>query len=224
MSQLNHELKSLKEEVIAMLDIVHSQLLKSLSALINFDKDLAREIMMIEKRVNATELRIDRDCENIFALYCPVAIDLRFLLAVLKINTNLERIGDIAEGIAKLIVNTEKSFRPELLDATKIIEMFHGSEQMTQLIHTAFINEDSSAARTIFKRDELLDDINRRATSLIMDYLEKFPEDLEQALNILSIIRRLERVGDQSENIAEEIIFYIEAKVVKHTNKRNGNE
>lgn len=224
MSQLDHELKSLRNEVIDMWNLVHSQLLKSLSALLNSDKDLAREIIVIEKRVNAAELKIDRDCEDIFAIYSPVAIDLRFLLAVLKINTNLERIGDIAEGIARLIVDTGSPFRQELLDATKIIEMFHESEQMVQIILQAFEKEDSSIARGIFKRDELLDDINRRAMSLIMEYLKKFPDDLEQSLNILSIIRRLERVGDQTENIAEEIIFYIEAKVLKHSNKKFESE
>jgi len=220
MSQLQHELKLLKDEVIGMWNLVQSQLQKALSALLNFDKDLAREIVMLEKRVNGAELQIDRDCEDILALYSPVAVDLRFLLAVLKINTNLERTGDIAEGIAKLILETDRPFPPELFEATKIIEMFHESEQMVQQILDAFINEDSSIARGIFVRDEILDDINRRANDLITDYLQQYPQDLHQALNVISIIRRLERVGDQAENIAEEIIFYIEAKVSKHTNKR----
>ncbi|OLE69558.1 MAG: phosphate transport system regulatory protein PhoU [Bacteroidetes bacterium 13_1_20CM_4_60_6] len=224
MSQLQVELKSVRAEVIEMWNLVHSQLLKALSALLNSDKDLAREIVMIEKRVNGAELEIDRDCEDIFAIYCPVAIDLRFLLAVLKINTNLERIGDIAEGIAMLIIDTEKPFPGELFEATKIIEMFHESEEMVQQILAAFVQEDSSIARGIFGRDELLDDINRRANDLIIDYLQKYPRDIHQALSVLSIIRRLERVGDQAENIAEEIIFYIEAKVLKHTNKRTKSE
>jgi phosphate transport system protein len=220
MSQLEHELRLLKDEVIDMWKLVQSQLLKALSALINFDKDLAREIVAVEKRVNGAELRIDRDCEDILALYCPVAVDLRFLLAVLKINTNLERTGDIAEGIAKIILETDRPFPPELFEATKLIEMFHESEQMIEQILDAYINEDSSIARGIFGRDEILDDINRRANDLITDYLQKYPQHLHQALNVISIIRRLERVGDQAENIAEEIIFYLEAKVLKHTNKK----
>src|SRR5690348_4203081 len=158
MSQLEHELRSLKDEVIDMWKLVQSQLSKALSALINFDKDLAHEIVMLEKRVNGAELKIDRDCEDILALYCPVAVDLRFLLAVLKINTNLERTGDIAEGIANLIIDTEVPFPPDLFEATKVIEMFHESEQMMEQILQAFINEDSSIARGIFQRDELLDD------------------------------------------------------------------
>jgi phosphate transport system protein len=219
MSQLDNDLKSLREEVSNMWNLVHSQLLKTLSALLNFDKDLAREVALIENRVNAAELKIDRDCEDIFAIYCPVAVDLRFLLAVLKINTNLERTGDIAEGIAKLIIDTTTPFKPELLEATKVVEMYHEAIQIVEEILSAFESEDSSIARGIFKRDEFLDQINRKANNLVIDYLKTHPEDIDQALNILSIIRRLERVGDQAENIAEEIIFYIEAKVLKHEKK-----
>ena len=222
MSHLEIELNQLREEVINMFNLVYSQLTKGMSALINFDKDLAREVVMVEKRVNAAELKIDRDCENILAIYSPVAVDLRFVLAVLKINTNLERTGDIAEGIAKLILDTDSSFKPELLDSTKVIEMYHEALQILEEMLNAVEKDDSALARSIFRRDELLDEINRTANQLISNHLKEHPEDLHQALNLLSIIRRLERVGDQAENIAEEIIFYLEAKVIKHT-KKNGN-
>lgn len=221
MAKIEGELKSLREEVVNMCHLVESQLTKCLSSLLNFDKDLAREVVMIEKRVNSSELKIDRDCENILAIYCPVAIDLRFLLAVLKINTNLERMGDIAEGIAKLIIDTESPFKQALLDTTKVVEMYDEAIQIVEQILSAFEKEDSATARGIFKRDEFLDQINRTANQLISAYLKDHPEDLGQALNLLSIIRRLERVGDQAENIAEEIIFYMEAKVVRHTSKKN---
>jgi len=219
MTHLEIELGQLREEVINMFNLVYSQLTKGLSALINFDKDLAREVVMVEKRVNASELKIDRDCENILAIYSPVAVDLRFVLAVLKINTNLERTGDIAEGIALLILDTESAFKQELLDSTKVIEMYHEAVQIVEEIFNAVDKDDSALARSIFRRDELLDEINQTANELITTYLKKHPEDTYQALNLLSIIRRLERVGDQAENIAEEIIFYLEAKVIKHTKK-----
>jgi phosphate transport system protein len=220
MSKLDIELKDLKEEVVQMCELTFSQLSKSLSSLLNFDKDLAREVLMVEKRVNSAELKIDRDCEDIFAIYSPVAIDLRFLLAVLKINTNLERIGDIAEGIANLIIDTEKPFSQELLDKTQVVEMFGEALQIVEEIMHAFEKEDSAIARGIFKRDEFLDKVNINANNLIEDYVKSHPEEIRPALNVLSIIRRLERVGDQAENIAEEIIFFIEAKVLKHTSKK----
>jgi len=219
MTQLETELQQLKDEVKNMWGMVRGQLLKALSALLNFDRDLAREVVIMEKRVNATELKIDRDCENIFALYSPVAIDLRFLLAVLKINTNLERTGDIAEGIAKHVLSVEKAFKEELLEATKVIEMYRESIAMLEDTLTAFENEDTILARSVFEKDEFLDSINLQANELIEAYLKDNPEEIDQALYSLSIIRKLERVGDQSKNIAEEIIFYIEAKVLKHINK-----
>jgi len=224
MTKLDLELSAIKEETIEMWKLVQSQLQKGLSALLNFDKDLAREIVLIEKRVNGAELKIDRDCEDIFALYSPVAVDLRFLLAVLKINTNLERIGDIAEGIAKMILDTKEPFNKSLLDETMVIEMYDECLQMVSEILNAFEKEDSAIARSIFKRDELLDEINRKANDLIAKYVANHANDLEQSLTILSMIRRLERIGDQAENIAEEIIFYIEAKVLKHLSKKDKNQ
>lgn len=224
MAKIEGELKQLKEEVLTMFDLVHSQLEKGLSALLNFDKDLAREVIMVERRVNSAELKIDRDCEDIFAIYCPVAVDLRMLLAVLKINTNLERMGDIAEAIAKMIIDTHEEFKKDLLDSTKIIEMFSEAIQIVEQIKISFENEDSATARGVFKRDEFLDAINRKANQLIINYLKDHPADIDQALNVLSIIRRLERVGDQAENIAEEIIFYLEAKVIRHSPRKRKSE
>jgi phosphate transport system protein len=164
-------------------------------------------------------LKIDRDCENIFALFCPVAIDLRFLLAVLKINSNLERIGDIAEGIAKYIIDAEAPFTKELLDVTRILPMYEESVKMLEDTQEAFEKEDTILARSVFKKDDFLDDINRQAHKVLERYLKDHPEDTSQALWLLSIIRKLERVGDQAKNVAEEIIFYLEAKVLKHKNK-----
>lgn len=221
MTQFQTEISDLRKEVVEMFRLVQSQLEKGLSALLNFDKDLAREVIRIEKRVNAAELKIDRDCENILALYSPVAVDLRFVLAVLKINTNLERVGDIAEGIAKLVIDTEHQFKEALLDHTRVVEMYGEAVLVIEEILSAFEAEDTSAARGIFKRNEFLDVINRKANELVTSYIKDHQDDVSQALNILSTIRRLERVGDQAENIAEEIIFYLEAKVIKHSKRKN---
>jgi phosphate transport system protein len=216
MSQLAIELKELKTEVINMWNLVHSQVVKSNIAMINFDKNLAREVVSREKRVNGLELKIDRDCENIFALLTPVAVDLRFVLAVLKINSNLERIGDIAEGVAKYILSADKPFNPELLKITETVAMYDEAINMLEDTLSAFEKEDTALARSVFQKDEFLDKININATMTTVKYLEDNPKDGYQALINLSVIRRLERVGDQSKNIAEETIFYVEAKVLKH--------
>ena len=215
-THLDAELQLLKAEAVAMWNLVAQQLKKANQSLIQFDRDLAREVVLSEKRVNAYELKIDRDCENIFALFNPLAVDLRYVLAILKINNNLERTGDIAEGIGKFIVSTDAPFDKKLLEETRVLKMFEEAHLMLLDVLRAFETEDTALARSIFKKDELLDEINHSARSIVADYIRRNGDKVEQALNILSTIRKLERVGDQSKNMAEEIIFYAEAKVLKH--------
>ncbi len=201
--------------------LVQSQLNKAKEAMIQYDKDLAREVLIKEKRVNSFELKIDRDCENIFALYCPVAIDLRFLLAALKINTNLERIGDIAAGIAKYVVDSSVNFEVSALESTSLLRMYEEAINILIDTRTAFEKEDTSLARSIFKRDDVLDAINEGAPATVAELIKGDTNGIPEALYILSIIRKLERVGDQAKNIAEEIIFYVEAKILKHLESGN---
>ena len=196
--------------------LVQSQLNKAKEAMVQFDKDLAREVLIKEKRVNSFELKIDRDCENIFALHCPVAIDLRFLLAALKINSNLERIGDIAAGIALYVVESTVNFDVKVLESTSLLRMYEEAVNILTDTRTAFEKEDTVLARSIFKRDDVLDTINDNAPASLADVIKADMDSIPEALYMLSVIRKLERVGDQSKNIAEEIIFYVEAKILKH--------
>ena len=216
MTHLDIEIKRLKEEAVEMFELIITQMKKSRSALLHLDKALAREVSFNEKRVNALELKIDKDCENIFALMSPVAIDLRFVLAVLKINSNLERIGYIADGIARYVDDSENPFDQELLEATRLTEMYDLAIDLINDVQRAFDLEDTSIARNTFKKDDVLDEINAAANSVIEEYIKKHPDNIAQSLHIVSVIRKLERTGDQVKNVAEEIIFYIEAKVLKH--------
>lgn len=216
MTHLEHELNALKADTVEMWKLVLSQLQKASHSLKTFDKDFSREVVSNEKRVNSMELKIDRDCENIFALYNPVAVDLRLVLATLKIINNLERVGDIAEGISNFILSEKEPFDKALLKNTRFNEMYEGATGIVEDVLKAFEKEDTKLARSIFKKDEMLDEINAEASQRIASYIKDNLDKTEQALNVLSIIRRLERVGDQGKNIAEEIIFYLEAKVLKH--------
>ena len=217
MAPIENEINATKKELINMWLLVQSQLNKAREAMVKFDKDLAREVLVKEKRVNSFELKIDRDCENIFALHCPVAVDLRFLLAALKINTNLERIGDIAAGVARYVIETPVNFDMAILESTSILSMYDEAINILVDTRVAFENEDTALARSIFKRDEILDAVNRNATQIIAEVIKSEATGLNEALFMLSIIRKLERIGDQSKNIAEEIIFYVEAKILKHS-------
>ncbi len=216
MTHLEVEIKRLKVEMLEMFELVQLQMKKTNEAILSFDRELAREVNFNEKRVNALELKIDKDCENIFALFNPLAIDLRFVLAVLKINYNLERIGDIADGICRYVMEAKVPFDSELLSVTRLNDMFVMSIQMLDNVKKAFDHEDTKLARGIFQKDDLLDEINANANKVIETFIKSKSDKIAQALHIISTIRKLERTGDQIKNVAEEIIFYMEAKVLKH--------
>src|ERR1700743_3858949 len=181
MTPLENEIIGVKKELISMWMLVQSQLNKAKEAMITFDKDLAREVLIKEKRVNSFELKIDRDCENIFALHCPVAIDLRFLLAALKINTNLERIGDIAAGIAKYVVDSSVNFDLAAMESTSILRMYEEAINILIDTRTAFEKEDTMLARSIFKRDDVLDAINDSAPATVGEVIKANINSLPEA-------------------------------------------
>jgi phosphate transport system protein len=216
MSHLDTEIHHLKEELIEMHRMARSQMSKGKNSLMTYDIGLARDVIATEKRINAMELKIDRDCENILALFNPVAVDLRFVLAALKINSNLERIGDYAEGIARYLLDIKAPFSEKILSDYKIEEMYFIAVSMMDDALDALIKEDTSIARKVFIKDATLDQMNTIATQTTLRYIAENQEESLNYLNMLSIIRKMERVGDQTKNIAEEIIFFIEAKVLKH--------
>ena len=219
MTLLEQELKDLRQELLNMFLAVNNQLLKSEKALLEFDKDLAAEITNAEKRINSLELKIDRDCENILALYSPVAIDLRFVLSVYKINHELERIADIADGIANYVNNVKAPFPKKAIINIKIEEMFSQCQAMMDNVIEAFEKEDTKIARRVFKQDELLNTINSNGSSTIIENYDE--KNAEALFYLLSCVRKLERAGDLTKNIAEELIFSIESKVIKHRKNKH---
>jgi len=220
MTHLDSELTQIKQQVIEMMDLVKSQLAKGKEAVLSFDKDLVHEINANENRVNAMELNIDRDIENSLALYNPVAIDLRFVMASFKISSDLERIGDNAVGIAKYINNVDSQLAQKNLDKIRFTEMYENALMILDDVFDAFEQEDTKLARKVFIKDKILNEINSNAASIAIELIKEKPEKIQNYLYLLSIIRKLERVGDLAKNIAEELIFYIEAKVLKHKKKK----
>jgi phosphate transport system protein len=224
MTHLQEELKYLRESLTDMAKLVSSQLKKSVCALIDDDPDLANEVIFNEKRVNASELKIDKDCEHIFALLNPVAHDMRFVFATLKINADLERIGDYAEGIAKHSLQSNVKFDKALIENLQVKIMHDTAMAMMNDVTKAYCDDDSKLARSVFTRDIVLNEINVKATDVVAAYCKANPDNIHQALYLVSIIRKMERVGDHITNIAEEVIFYKEAKVMKHWKKRDDND
>ncbi|MBP1614243.1 MAG: putative transcriptional regulator for phosphate uptake [Bacteroidetes bacterium] len=217
---IESELLLLKKEIDEMWTLVYSQLDRAGEAVLTLDKELARQVVVREKRVNAFELKIDSDVEDVIALYNPVAIDLRFVLAMLKINTNLERLGDFAESIARFVINCdEPALDSELLKRLRLEEMQAEVLSMLEITKRALDEESLELATSVFAKDNLLDDINGSVSAVLADYLKDHADNLLPYLNLVSVFRKLERSGDHITNIAEEIVFYIDAKVLKHSGK-----
>lgn len=221
MKVIEQEIIALKKSISEMWSLVHQQIYNAGEAMLSGDKELAYKVISHERRVNAFELKIDSDCEDIIALYAPVAIDLRFVLAMYKINTNLERLGDFAESIARFAINLPNGepLDPDLVKETRVEEMFKELLNMISLAQEAFEKESSEIASGIFIKDNLLDEINHESTHVIAKYIENHPQSALAGLYLVGVIRKMERFGDHCTNIAEEIIFYLDAKVMKHIGK-----
>lgn len=216
MSHLDTELQILKENILEMMYLVKTQLEKGKKALIEFDEELAQGINLNEKRVDSLELTIDRDCENILALFNPVAVDLRFVLACIKINSDLERLGDHANSIAKYILDFGGPIDEESIQSMQIDEMYATSIEMMSNIFNAYITEDTELARKVFSHDKFLNKVHKKASKVTEELIRENPDKIGDYLYLFSITSKLERVGDLTKNIAEELIFYTEAKVLKH--------
>jgi len=220
MKHTESELLDIKKFIEQMWMLVRGQLDKSRQALMNNDQGLARIVTSTEKRVDAFELKIDSDCENYIALYSPVAIDLRLVLSILKINKTLERIGDFADGIARFVLTHEVSEPHQaLLKTLKVEEMMQSVDLMLEKTLAILQEENTAQAGIVFSTDNTVDKLYSNSFELLSEYLKENPGDSFYVLNLVSVLRKIERCGDHCNNIMEEIIFYLDAKVVKHQHK-----
>ncbi len=214
------QVQAIRNNVIEMMALAKKQVERSQEAILTFNQEITEEIIATEKKINSLDLKIDSDCEQTLALYNPVADDLRLIISVLNINTFLERIGDNAESIAKFVNDFEQQFSPDLFEKLRLKEMFEHCIFMLDVVSDSFEEEDTHLAAKVFKRDKLVDEINDAATRVIADAIRADLENTENYLRLISIVRKIERVGDLVKNIAEETIFYVDAKVLKHKKKK----
>lgn len=214
---IENELQSIKTEVSEMWMLVYQQMENAYRAVMEGDKELAKLVVTREKRVNAYELSIDSDVEDFIALYNPVAVDLRFALAMLNINNNLERIGDYADSIARFVVRVD--LKPEvkaIIAELQLQDMYDLVLSMLNATYEALKNRDIELAKSIFDKDDTLDQINRNAIDALTSYATAHPDMVRFCLEISGVFRKLERAGDHINNLAEETIYYIDAEVLKH--------
>ncbi len=219
MAAIEQELQALKENLLDMLSMVKSQMEKCRGAIAGKTVVLAEEVIEDERRINGQELAIDRDCENILALHTPVATDLRLVLATLKISNDLERIADSAKSLAKVLKDSGKKERKWMKELS-IPEMLEVLVSMLKEMGSALREDDTRLALKAVKKDKELNTFFKQSVKKVVTLVLENPEDAETILTLLLMVRNLERSGDLTKNISEEIVFHMEARVLKH--KKDG--
>lgn len=217
MKHTEQELALIRDDVSQMWGLVLSQLEKAKQAYLTNDAELAREVCTREKRVDSFELKIDSDCENYIALFSPVAVDLRLVLSLIKICGTLERIADFADGIARHVITGDCEQPTDALkEELQIGSMFDTVISMLSESFVALESENTRLTGKILAQDATIDTIYHNAIGILANFIQQDPKRAVCALQTLLVLRKIERMGDHCSNIVEEIVFYIDAKILKH--------
>jgi len=213
--QLQKEIEKLKKLVLALSAKVENDLRLAVRAADNQDEKTAREVVNREELTNTMEVDVEEECLKILALHQPVASDLRYIVAVLKINQDLERIGDLAVHIAERALFL--CGRPRISIPVRLEQMAAKTEELLKKVLDAFVNLDEASAREVCAADNEVDNMNQEVFQQVKEAIIKNPQMFETLLQIMHISRHLERIGDHATNIAEDLIYLIEGKIVRHT-------
>jgi len=211
---LDEHIEKLKTRVIKMCSLVDEQVQNAIKAVETNDLELANSVIDRDKKVNKYDVKIDKICQRIFALAQPVAMDLRYIMSSLTINSNLERIGDIAVNIAENIILIK--VKPDFYINTRLEEMFKLTKQMLKNSIDAFIGGNPELAKEVILADDVVDKLNGENHTILKNIMKQSPESIESAVALLVISRELERLADHATNIAEDVFFIVEAQLIKH--------
>jgi phosphate transport system protein len=216
-TQLRHfdqELEQLKSKLLAMSALVESAVYRSITAVVQKDRKLAEEVLQNETRVNQMELEIDDQAISLLALQQPMAGDLRLITSSLKINNDLERMGDLAVNIAQraLALMDEPMVQP-MIDIPYIGGLV---QSMVRKALDSFVARDAELAQSVLASDDAVDSLRTAFFHELISFMQREPSHIPQALNLLSIVRNLERIADHSTNIAEDVLYYVKGIDVRH--------
>jgi phosphate transport system protein len=214
--RFNEDLEQVRARVLAMGGLVEALLAKSISALIEGDSSLGRSVSADDLAVNGMEIAIDEECSRILATRAPAAGDLRLVVAVIKTITDLERIGDEGEKIGNIAARLAAMERPE----NKYREVKHLGRLVAEMVHEAldaFARMDAQAAVQVARRDRMVDEEYESIQRQCITFMMEDPRSIRRALDVMWIVRSLERVGDHAKNICEYVIFMVHGKDVRHT-------
>lgn len=211
---LRKEIERLKKQILLMGAEVEEAVRKSVDALVSRDVKSAQEVIDHDEELDHLEVEIEEECLKILALHQPVAIDLRYVIAVLKMNNDLERIGDLAVDIAERAAYL--ATHPPLDVPLDLRTMADLTQTMLRKALDSLVNSDSALARQVRASDDEVDALNREMFIIIQDYIRANPERVAEAIHLLSASRHLERIADQATNIAEDVIYMVEGEIVRH--------
>lgn len=214
MRHFEEELAELKSKLLEMSGLVESAIFRSVTALTTLDRELARSVISNEEKINLMEIEIDDAATRLLALHQPMASDLRFLTAAIKINNDLERMGDLAVKIAEraLSLMEQPPVKPEI-DIPQVARL---AESMVRRSLDAFVKRDSELARSVLTADDEVDDLRSAIYEELIRNMQAEPATIPQCVNLMSVVRSLERIADHSTNIAEDVLYLVEGIDVRH--------
>lgn len=208
------DLDLLTTKLLEMSSLVEAAIQRSITAVIHKDKEAAQEVFRNEARVNEIEIEIDEFATNLLALQQPMAADLRLIVAALKINTDLERMGDLSVNIAERSLSlAEGPVVTPMIDIPHIASLV---QSMVRKSLDAFVNRDADMARSVLASDDAVDSLRTASYHELISFMEKSPQNIRQALDLLTVTRNLERIADHSTNIAEDVLFLVKGIDVRH--------
>lgn len=212
---LQKDIESLKNKIILMGEDVEDRVYRATLSIVKHDEQLAQNVIRHDDEIDAMEVEIEEDCLRLLALHQPVAVDLRFIITALKINNELERVGDLAVNIAERSVFL--AGRSELKIPFDMAGMALQAESMLTRSIDSLVNMDVRLAYRVRSEDDDVDAKTQAMYTSMKDALAKNPEEISYLLHALSVGRHLERIADHATNIAEEVIYLIDAEIVRHT-------
>lgn len=211
---LQRQIEALKQKILFVGTLVEEAIAKAVSALVNRDRNLARAVIEEDAEIDRMEVDVEEEVLKILALYQPVATDLRFVVAVLKINSDLERMGDLAKNIAKRVLFLTSCDRVEL--PSEFRSMATKAQWMVKNSLDALVNADTALAYHIREADDEVDSLRRSINDTIEKQISLHPDQAEPLLKLTSVSRHLERLADMACNVAEDVIYMVEGEIVRH--------
>lgn len=213
---LHRDIERLQIKVSRLGDLVETSLSSAVQSFITNNSDLAAQALDADDQIDELEVEIEEECLKLLALHKPVAADLRYIISILKLNNDLERIGDLTTKIANKRIPVD--YRNEVDIDKELSEMFDMVKDMLKTALDSLINCSESKAQAVLEADEKVDHINKVLHEKVRNFYSLHIEKLKFCLNILSVARSLERIADHTTNIAEDVIYMVTGRIIRHTN------